>query len=112
MGDAELSSGQQKYKEIREAFDTLSNETKKEGALSVKAKFLVAVGIAVVKGCEPCIRSNILQTREAGATEEEILEACFVAVKMDGAPSMATTRVSVLKVLDDYKNGTRYEKHR
>jgi len=104
----ELSPGERKNQELRKLFGAFSAETKKPDDLTVREKQLISVALSVVKGCEACIESNVLQAREGGVSEEEIVEACLVAVKMDGAPAMARTRVDVLKVLEAFRNGARY----
>jgi AhpD family alkylhydroperoxidase len=58
-----------------------------EGALTVKSKELVAIGIAVAKQCEPCIKLHVKKCLDAGTTREEILEAAGVAVMMEGGPA-------------------------
>lgn len=68
-------------------FAGLFGKVMKEGALSVKEKELIALGIGVAKQCVPCIRAHTKKSLEAGATKKEILEAASVAVMMDGGPS-------------------------
>jgi len=59
----------------------------KDGALSVKEKELIALGIGVAIQCEPCIRIHTQKCIEAEATEAQILEAASVAVMMGGGPA-------------------------
>jgi AhpD family alkylhydroperoxidase len=58
-----------------------------EGALTVREKELVALGIGLSKECVPCIRMHVKKALDAGAKKEEILEAAEVAVMMNGGPS-------------------------
>jgi len=67
-------------------FAGLFGKTMAEGALTVKEKELVAIGIGVSKQCEPCIVLHVQKCLDAGATREEILEAAGVAVMMSGGP--------------------------
>ncbi|MGB2983491.1 MAG: carboxymuconolactone decarboxylase family protein [Candidatus Bipolaricaulia bacterium] len=60
-----------------------------DGALSRKHKELTAIAISLVKGCERCISYHVRSAIAAGATAEEIQESAFVAVIMDGGPSLA-----------------------
>ena len=60
-----------------------------DGALSRKEKELIAIAISVVKGCERCISYHVRSAIAAGADSDEILEAAFVAVIMDGGPALA-----------------------
>jgi AhpD family alkylhydroperoxidase len=59
----------------------------KDGALSVKEKEFIALGISVTQRCAPCIRVHIQKCLAAGATKEQILEAACVAVLMGGSPA-------------------------
>ena len=60
-----------------------------DGAISRKHKELTAIAISLVKGCETCISYHVRSAIAAGAAKDEILEAAFVAVIMDGGPSLA-----------------------
>ena len=80
--------------DIARAFDELPMEVYKNGVLSGKVKRLMAIVGALVHGCRACI---LYQTEEAlalGATAEEILEACAVAISLGGTMGAGeTTRV-------------------
>ena len=58
-----------------------------DGALSTKAKELIAFGIAVSKQCDGCIASHARGAARAGATLEEAAEAIGVAILMNGGPA-------------------------
>jgi AhpD family alkylhydroperoxidase len=68
-------------------FAGLFSKVMTEGALSVREKELVALGIGVALHCEPCIRLHTQKCLDAGATKEQILEAASVAVMMGGGPA-------------------------
>jgi AhpD family alkylhydroperoxidase len=72
--------------DIARAFGPFFQALMKDGALSVKQKELIAVGIAVAVRCEPCIEAHVEKCRNAGATAKEIMEAAGVAVLMGGGP--------------------------
>ena len=76
------------------AYDELPMEVYKDGVLSGKIKRMMALTGALVHGCRACI---LYQTEEAlalGATAEEILEACAVAISLGGTMGAGeTTRV-------------------
>ena len=76
------------------AYDELPMEVYKDGVLPGKIKRMMALTGALVQGCRACI---LYQTEEAlnlGATAEEILEACAVAVSLGGTMGAGeTTRV-------------------
>ena len=68
-------------------FGSLFSKVMAEGALSVKQKECIAIGIAVSQRCTPCINLHVQKSLAAGVTREEILEAASVAVMMAGGPA-------------------------
>jgi AhpD family alkylhydroperoxidase len=68
-------------------FGSLFGKVMKDGALSLREKELVAIGIGVAQQCAPCIKAHTKKCLEAGATKEQILEAASVAVMMSGGPA-------------------------
>lgn len=82
------------------AFTGLFVKTMAEGAMTVKQKELVAVGIAVAKQCEPCIKLHVQKCLAAGANRQQILEAAGVAVMMGGGPSYTHIPI-VVEALDE-----------
>ena len=59
----------------------------KDGALSLREKEFIALGIGVAQCYMPCIRAYTQKCLDAGATKEQILEAASVAVIMGGGPA-------------------------
>ena len=53
-----------------------------DGALPVKTKELIALGIAHITQCPWCIDAHVQKATRAGATEAEIGEVIFVAMAM------------------------------
>jgi AhpD family alkylhydroperoxidase len=47
--------------------------------MDIKTKLLIAVGAAVVANCQPCLKTLLKKTKDAGITEKEIIEASGVA---------------------------------
>ena len=68
-------------------FAGMFSKIMKDGALSLREKELVALGIGVSQRCVPCIKAHVKKCLEAGATKEQILEAACVAVVMGGGPA-------------------------
>jgi AhpD family alkylhydroperoxidase len=66
------------------AFQKLMGEASKDGALTSKFKELVAVAIAVSKGCGDCIVFHVSNAKKHGATREELAETLGVAIEMGG----------------------------
>lgn len=58
-----------------------------EGALPAKVKEMMALSIAVAKGCDGCIAFHARAAARRGATADEVAEALGVAVLMDGGTS-------------------------
>ena len=73
--------------EIGRAFAPFFQGLMKEGALTVKQKELIAVGISVAIRCEPCIDAHVEKAVKAGATGAEVMEAAGVGVMMGGGPA-------------------------
>jgi pyruvate dehydrogenase E2 component (dihydrolipoamide acetyltransferase) len=64
-----------------------------EGVLSSKIKALMALGIAVVEGCESCMKWHLVEALESGATDEEIAETLAVTVFMGGGPALMHSEI-------------------
>jgi AhpD family alkylhydroperoxidase len=73
--------------EIGRGFAAMFQTLMKDGALSVREKELIALGIGLAARCEPCIYAHVEKCVKAGATREQILEAAGVAVVMHGGPA-------------------------
>lgn len=94
---------QQQLKEIApdiaRGFGGMFQAVMKEGALSVREKELIALGIGLAVRCMPCINLHVKKCLDAGATREQIIEAAGVTVMMQGGPSF-THVPEVLRALD------------
>lgn len=88
--------------EIGRAFGPFFQGLMKEGALSVKQKELIALGIGVAVRCEPCIYLHVEKALHAGATSAEIMETAGVAVMMGGGPA-STYATIVAAALDHFE---------
>ena len=71
------------------AFNQLNQAVFAEGELDVKTKELIAVAVGIAKQCPYCIEVHNRNARKAGATEEELSEAAFVAAAI-GAGAAVT----------------------
>ncbi len=72
--------------EIAKGFGGMFQGLMGAGALSVREKELVALGIALSQRCEPCIWSHVEKCLKAGATPEQVAEVAAVGVVMGGGP--------------------------
>ncbi len=81
------------------AFGGLQQATFQEGALDVKTKELIALGIAIAQSCDGCMAWHNAALNRLGASTEEIAETCGVAVEMGGGIAL----YSAAKALAGYK---------
>ena len=68
--------------EIYGAFRTFNQRVFADGALSSKTKDLIAVAVAHVTQCPYCIRGHTASALKNCATEQEVMEAIWVAAEM------------------------------
>lgn len=94
-----LRMGSQVYKR----FLDLENATYVDGALTIKMKELVAIGISAAVNCESCIQWHTEAAIKAGASESEVLEALEVAMEIGGGRAVATARLA-LEVMESLEN--------
>lgn len=92
------------YGAILSAWRRFTAAAHDDGSLSRKSKELIAIAIALVKGCERCISYHVRSAITAGATDDEIKEASFVAVIMDGGPALAHMG-AVLASIEAHRRG-------
>jgi AhpD family alkylhydroperoxidase len=88
--------------DILRGFGAMFQATMKEGALSVREKELIALGIGMAVRCVPCINLHVEKCITAGATREQILEAAGVAVMMQGGPTF-THVPEVVRAVEHFK---------
>ena len=69
-------------------FSMLAREALKPGALDVKTKELIAIGIAIAARCDGCVGFHVKAAIKAGASREEVLETLSMAIYMGAGPSM------------------------
>ena len=84
---AEMGAMKAAAPEIAKSFGPFFQALMKPGALSVREKELIALGIGVALRCEPCIYSHVEKCLKAGATSEQVMEVAGVAVMMQGGPA-------------------------
>lgn len=82
--------------EQEEAFRNLSKAVFAEGALDKRTKQLIAVAVAHVTQCPWCIEGHVKGARREGASQEQIMEAIWVATELRAGASYAHS----LKTLD------------
>jgi AhpD family alkylhydroperoxidase len=85
--------------DLSAGFGGMFKKLMSEGALSVREKELIALGIGMALRCEPCIYSHVEKCVKAGATRAQIIELAGVVVTMQGGPGYVYTP-KVLEALD------------
>lgn len=86
--------------ETHDAFTAFSKQVFAEGALPEVTKQLIAVAVAHTTQCPYCIRGHARLARQKGATDEQIMEAVWVAAEMRAGGAFAHSVVA-LDALDE-----------
>ena len=104
LGEVEnsLELMHKKYPRLIGPFGIFMKHVGKKGALDTKTKELISVALSVVAKCKWCIAFHTKNALDAGASEDEIMEACFVAALMGGGPALMYVQL-VVKAIEDYK---------
>lgn len=90
-----MNAVKEAHPDLGKAFAPFFQTLMKDGALPVKHKELIALGIAVATRCEPCIYTHTEKCLKHGATAAEIMESAGVAVMMGGGPAYTYTPVVI-----------------
>jgi AhpD family alkylhydroperoxidase len=78
-----------------DAFKAFSESVFAEGALPGKVKELIAVAVAHVTQCPYCIRGHTERALRRGATQQELIEAIWVAAEMRAGASYAHSNLAL-----------------
>src|SRR5512139_3708057 len=95
-------------KDMFQAFIQFNNEVfDKPSALPRKVKELIALAVAHTTQCPYCIEGHVKAAKKEGATDQEIVEAIFVAaaLRAGGAFAHSTISMSVLKEMEKLEKG-------
>lgn len=84
-----------------EAFIDMEKAAFASGALEKKFKEMIAIGISIAVNCESCMQWHIREALNAGAAEEQVLEAIEVGMEMGGGPATVSSRFAI-SVLEYY----------
>ena len=87
-----------------EAFEAFSRAVFAEGALDERTKQLIAVAVAHTTQCPYCIKGHTALARRKGATDEQVMEAIWVAAEMraGGAYAHATLALHTLEGIAEH----------
>ena len=81
--------------ETEKAFQAFSQKVFAEGALPVKVKQLIAVAVAHVTQCPYCIKGHTKAALCHGASQEELMEAIWVAAEMRAGGAFAHSALAL-----------------
>ena len=81
--------------QIHQAFTDFSKQVFAEGALPEKTKQLIAVAVAHVTQCPYCIAGHTKLAHRKGASDEEIMEAIWVAAEMRAGGAFAHSTIAL-----------------
>lgn len=81
--------------DIHAAFRAFGQRVFADGALPSKTKELIAVAVAHVTQCPYCIRGHTQSALRKGATEQEIMEAIWVASEMRAGGAYAHSLLAI-----------------
>ena len=84
--------------ETAAAFQAFSRQVFAEGALAAKTKQIIAVAVAHVTQCPYCIKGHTRAALRAGASDEELMEAIWVAAEMRAGGSYAHSLLAVAEM--------------
>ena len=111
-----MGNAKERFNEIKQLMNTLEKETKNKvgiwrkfsnsfdyNLLPEKYVHLIALVAGMVKSCKWCITFHVRAALDCGASKEEILEACWVAVEMDGGPALVHI-IPVLETIKEFSN--------
>jgi AhpD family alkylhydroperoxidase len=81
--------------DVIDAFKTFSERVFADGALPQKTKQLIAVAVAHVTQCPFCIRGHTELALKRGASEQQVMEAIWVAAEMRAGAAYAHAGLAI-----------------
>ncbi|MGH7128652.1 MAG: carboxymuconolactone decarboxylase family protein [Planctomycetaceae bacterium] len=87
--------------ETEQAFLEFSRRAFADGALPARTKEIIAVAVAHVTQCPWCIRGHAGAAMRKGVTEQEIMEAIWVAAEMRAGAAFAHSALAMAELKHD-----------
>jgi AhpD family alkylhydroperoxidase len=87
--------------DIHQAFDEFSRLVFVDGALPSVTKQLIAVAVAHATQCPYCIRGHTKLAHAAGATDNQVMEAIWVAAEMRAGAVFAHSTLALDSLPED-----------
>src|SRR2546428_1298889 len=91
--------------EAYRAFLEFDGKAFAEGAMPVKTKELIALGIAQITQCPWCIDAHTARATKAGATDQEIAETTFVAMAMAAGAAWSHGGLALQRLAEQHAGG-------
>jgi len=91
--------------DIHEDFAAFSAQVFADGALGVQTKQLIAVAVAHVTQCPYCIQAHTKAALRSGATEQQLMEAIWVAAEVRAGGAYAHSTLA-LETAHNLQGGT------
>ena len=91
--------------ETHDAFTAFSRQVFTAGALPEVTKQLIAVAVAHTTQCPYCIRGHTALARKKGASDEQIMEAIWVAAEMRAGGAYAHAAIALDFLADGAAEG-------
>ena len=90
---------------VHDAFESFSKAVFADGALPELTKQLIAVGVAHTTQCPYCITGHTKLAKRHGASDEQIMEAIWVAAEMRAGGAYAHSTLALHTLQDQEKGG-------
>jgi AhpD family alkylhydroperoxidase len=84
--------------ETEAAFNAFGQKVFAEGALPAKTKQIIAVAVAHVTQCPYCIKGHTKAALQHGATEQELMEAIWIAAEMRAGGAFAHAALAITEM--------------
>ncbi len=81
--------------DVHDAFEAFSKAVFADGALPEQTKQLIAVAVAHTTQCPYCITGHTRLARREGASDEQIMEAVWVAAEMRAGGAYAHSTLAL-----------------
>jgi ribonuclease HI len=85
-------------------FFGLDSAVYRDGALDAKTKELLGLVASLVLRCDDCISYHVIQTRQAGVTEQEFDEVMSIGLVVGGSITIPHLR-RAYRMWEELKNG-------
>ena len=85
---AELRVMSKAIPDAMRGFGAMEKAITEGGVLDKRQKEWLAIAMAIIIRCEPCVNFHVNALMKAGGTREELSDICAVAIQMGGGPGM------------------------